>query len=216
VSSDDNKDSAPPTGGPDGAAGERRGPNLLIMVPVIAFVALAIVFALSLKTSDPSRLPSALIGKAAPDVGFAALEGLTGAAGTVPGITPALLKSGDVTVVNFWASWCVPCVQEHPLLVELAQRANVKIVGVNYKDPPPGGLRFLGRYGNPYAAIGTDPAGRGAIEWGVYGMPETFILSGDGVIAYKHVGPISRESLDGKIIPMIENLRSAAGSKPAS
>ena len=98
------------------------------------------------------------------------------------------------------------------LLVELGQRTGVRIVGVNYKDPPPGGLRFLGRYGNPYAAVGTDPAGRGAIEWGVYGMPETFILAGDGRIAFKHVGPISRESLDAKIIPEIEKLRGTAGS----
>jgi len=207
----------PKTGKPDqsdGAEGAtaRRGPNLLIALPVILFVALAIVFGLSLKSSDPSRLPSALIGKPAPAVDFAALEGIQTDGKPVPGITSASLRAGEVTVVNFWASWCVPCVQEHPLLVELAQRAGVRIVGVNYKDPPPGGLRFLGRYGNPYAAVGTDPAGRGAIEWGVYGMPETFILAGDGRITYKHVGPISRESLDAKIIPEIEKLRGNAGS----
>lgn len=212
MSSDNTNDKTSGSADRAGREASRRGPSLLVMLPVIAFVALAIVFALSLKTSDPSRLPSALIGKSAPSVDFTALDGLTGKAGAVPGITAQSLKSGDVTVVNFWASWCVPCVQEHPLLVELAARSGVKIFGVNYKDPPPGGLRFLGRYGNPYAAVGTDPSGRGAIEWGVYGMPETFVLDGDGVIAYKHVGPISRDSLNEKIVPVIERLRKASGS----
>jgi cytochrome c biogenesis protein CcmG/thiol:disulfide interchange protein DsbE len=212
VTSDQSKsEKAAPSGEAEGATA-RRGPNLLIALPVILFVALAIVFGLSLKSGDPSRLPSALIGKPAPAVDFAPLEGLQAEGKAVPGITSASLRAGEVTVVNFWASWCGPCVQEHPLLVELGQRTGVRIVGVNYKDPPPGGLRFLGRYGNPYAAVGTDPAGRGAIEWGVYGMPETFILAGDGRITFKHVGPISRESLDAKIIPEIEKLRGNAGS----
>jgi cytochrome c biogenesis protein CcmG/thiol:disulfide interchange protein DsbE len=212
VTSDQQKTGKPDqSGGAEGATA-RRGPNLLITLPVILFVALAIIFGLSLKSGDPSRLPSALIGKPAPAVDFGPLESLQADGKVVPGITSASLRAGEVTVVNFWASWCVPCVQEHPLLVELAQRTGVRIVGVNYKDPPPGGLRFLGRYGNPYAAVGTDPAGRGAIEWGVYGMPETFILAGDGRITFKHVGPISRESLDAKIIPEIEKLRGNAGS----
>ena len=214
---DTNDDKRGAGGAGDGAAsgkkgGARGGPSLLIMLPVIAFAALAIIFALSLKSGDPSRLPSALIGKPAPTVDFAPLEGLRQDGVAVPGIAAASLKSGEVTVVNFWASWCGPCVQEHPLLVELGQRTGVRIVGVNYKDPPPGGLRFLGRYGNPYAAVGVDPSGRGAIEWGVYGMPETFVLGGDGHIRYKHVGPISRESLEGKVIPVIEELRAAGGS----
>jgi cytochrome c biogenesis protein CcmG/thiol:disulfide interchange protein DsbE len=211
TSDQSNSEKAVQSGGAEGATA-RRGPNLLIALPIILFVALAIVFALSLKSGDPSRLPSALIGKPAPAVGFGPLEGLQANGKAVPGITAQSLRAGEVTVVNFWASWCVPCVQEHPLLVELAQRTGVRIVGVNYKDSPPGGLRFLGRYGNPYAAVGTDPAGRGAIEWGVYGMPETFILAGDGRIAFKHVGPISRESLEAKIIPEIEKLRGTAGS----
>jgi cytochrome c biogenesis protein CcmG/thiol:disulfide interchange protein DsbE len=212
VSSDQTNNVAPEETGANSSGGVRRGPNLLIMLPVIAFVALAIVFALSLKSSDPSRLPSALLGKPAPEVDFSALEGLQSDGQAVPGVTAQSLKAGEVTVVNFWASWCVPCVQEHPLLVELGQRTGVKIVGVNYKDPPPGGLRFLGRYGNPFAAVGTDPSGRGAIEWGVYGMPETFVLDGNGVIAYKHVGPIDQKGLHEKIVPVIEKLQRAAGS----
>lgn len=184
----------------------RRGLRLIVVVPVILFVGLAIVFAFSLKSADPSRLPSALLGKPVPEFDFAALEGLMRDGSPVPGVAARDLANGEVTVVNFWASWCVPCVQEHPLLVELAQRG-VKIVGINYKDPAPGGRRFLGRYGNPFEAVGTDPTGRGAIEWGVYGMPETFVVGKDGRIAYKHVGPLTAELLVGKILPAVEQAR---------
>jgi cytochrome c biogenesis protein CcmG/thiol:disulfide interchange protein DsbE len=174
-------------------------------VPVLLFAALAIVFGFSLTSGDPTKLPSALIGKPVPNVDFAPLEGLQAAQGKeLAGIRAADLSDGQVTVVNFWASWCVPCVQEHPVLVELAKRADVRIFGVNYKDPPPAGRRFLGRYGNPFAAVGADPVGRGAIEWGVYGMPETFVIDKTGRIAYKHVGPISMEALESKLLPAIK------------
>ena len=181
----------------------RRGSNPIVVIPVILFAALAIVFGFSLKTSDPSKLPSALIGKPAPAFDFPPMAELKHKGQPVPGMATADLNGGEVTVVNFWASWCVPCVQEHPLLVELGKRG-VKIVGINYKDPPPGGLRFLGRYGNPYAAVGTDAAGRGAIEWGVYGMPETFVIDKKGQIAYKHVGPLTPQSLTEKVLPAIK------------
>ena len=105
--------------------------------------------------------------------------------------------------MNFWASWCVPCVQEHPLLVALKERTGVRLYGVNYKDQAAAARRFLGRYGNPFAAVGVDGNGRAAIEWGVYGMPETFVVDGKGRIAYKHVGPISEQTLETKIIPAI-------------
>ena len=114
-----------------------------------------------------------------------------------------------MTVVNFWASWCVPCVQEVPLLMHLARQLGIKVVGINYKDPAPGGRRFLGRYGNPYAAVGTDADGRGAIEWGVYGMPETFVIDGKGRIAFKHVGEITEQALVDKLLPAIEAARQA-------
>jgi len=195
----------------EGRDGQRRGPRLIVMVPVIVFVALAIVFALSLRSGDPTKLPSALIGKPVPAVDFPPMEGLKTEGQALPGVSAQSLASGEVTVVNFWASWCVPCVQEHPLLVELGKRTGVKIVGINYKDPPPGGRRFLGRYGNPFAAVGTDAAGRGAIDWGVYGMPETFVVGKDGRIAYKHVGLITPESLMEKVIPAIEAARSPRG-----
>ena len=158
-------------------------------------------------TGDPSRLPSALIGKQVPTMTLPALEGLTDGTRTVPGFDSAELAKGEVSVVNFWASWCAPCVQEHPLLVALKQRAGVPIYGVNYKDQAAAARRFLGRYGNPFAAVGTDTNGRAAIEWGVYGMPETFIVNGKGEIVYKHVGPISPETLEEKLIPAIEAAR---------
>jgi cytochrome c biogenesis protein CcmG, thiol:disulfide interchange protein DsbE len=110
-------------------------------------------------------------------------------------------------VVNFWASWCAPCVQEHPLLIELKRRTGVRLYGINYKDQTAAARRFLGRYGNPFKAVGVDSDGRAAIEWGVYGMPETFVVNGEGRIVYKHVGPISPEALETKLIPAIAAAR---------
>ncbi len=175
--------------------------------PLGIFCVLALIFAYGLTTGDPSRLPSALIGKRVPTMTLPALEALTDGTRVVPGFDSADLAKGEVSVVNFWASWCVPCVQEHPLLVALKQRAGVPIYGVNYKDQAAAARRFLGRYGNPFVAVGTDANGRAAIEWGVYGMPETFIVNGKGEIVYKHVGPISPETLEEKLIPAIQAAR---------
>jgi cytochrome c biogenesis protein CcmG/thiol:disulfide interchange protein DsbE len=140
------------------------------------------------------------------------LEGLRENGAEVPGFSTAELKRGEVTAVNFFASWCAPCVQEHPLLMALKQDTGLRIYGVNYKDPSPGGRRFIGRYGNPYAAVGVDADGRAAIEWGVYGMPETFIVDGEGRIVWKHVGPITPEALQSQILPAVR----AAGGKAAA
>jgi cytochrome c biogenesis protein CcmG/thiol:disulfide interchange protein DsbE len=167
------------------------------------------LFAFALTSGDPSKLPSALIGKPVPQTEFPALEGLQNANAPVPGFTSAELGHGKVSVVNFWASWCGPCVEEQPLLIELASRADVDLYGINYKDQTTSARRFLGRYGNPFKAVGTDANGRGAIEWGVYGMPETFVVNGNGTIAYKHVGPISKESLEAKLLPAIEAAKAA-------
>lgn len=184
---------------PQPTPGRRR----LVLWPLLIFAALAGVFAFALVSGDPSKLPSALIGKPAPTVELLPLAGLVDGTRAVPGFATRDLADGKVTVVNFWASWCVPCVQEHPLLVALQQREGVRIFGVNYKDQTADARRFLGRYGNPFAAVGVDAAGRAAIEWGVYGMPETFIVDGTGRIAYKHVGPISPDALETTIIPAI-------------
>ena len=175
-----------------------------VIVPVIVFAALVAVFGFALTTGDPSKLPSALIGKPAPATEFPPLAGLTEGTRPVPGFTSAVLADGNVSVVNFWASWCVPCAEEQSLLVALKEKTKVPIFGVNYKDQPASARRFLGRYGNPFVAVGTDDNGRGAIEWGVYGMPETFVVNGKGEIVFKHVGPVSPESLMTKLIPAIE------------
>jgi cytochrome c biogenesis protein CcmG, thiol:disulfide interchange protein DsbE len=181
-------------------AGGRARP---LLWPLAIFTVLAIVFALALRSGDPSKLPSALIGKRAPAIDLQPLEGLTDAGRPVDGFASADLAKGQVSVVNFWASWCGPCVQEHPLLMALKNESGVRVYGVNYKDQPAAARRFLGRYGNPYSAVGVDGNGRAAIDWGVYGMPETFVVNGRGEIVYKHVGPIGPEALETRLKPAI-------------
>ena len=181
----------------------RGGRSRALVWPLAIFAVLAIMFAFALRTGDPSKLPSALIGKTAPAIELAGPGGPDRGGRPVGGFASADLAKGQVSVVNFWASWCVPCVQEHPLLVALKERTGVRVYGVNYKDQAAAARRFLGRYGNPFFAVGVDGNGRAAIEWGVYGMPETFIVNGKGEIVYKHVGPITPETLETKIIPAI-------------
>jgi cytochrome c biogenesis protein CcmG, thiol:disulfide interchange protein DsbE len=172
----------------DAAAGAGRR-WWLVWLPLAIFAALAALFVFRLGAGDPSRLPSALIGKPAPMLSLPPLEGLAEQGAPVPGLDPALFKD-RVTIVNVWASWCAPCRDEHPFLVRLAADKRVSMVGINYKDGPDNARRFLARFGNPFAAVGVDAGGRAAIEWGVYGVPETFIVGRDGRIAYKHIGPI--------------------------
>jgi len=190
---------------PEAAAPKRR--MAFALLPVAVFAVMAVVFAFALRTGDPSKLPSTLIGKPAPALTLPPLEGLADASKPVPGIAPDDLKRGAPVVVNFWASWCAPCVAEHPLLIILGEKANVPIYGVNYKDQTAGARRFLGRYGNPFAAVGVDANGRAAIEWGVYGMPETFVLDGQGRIVYKHVGALTQDVIDKIILPAIDKAR---------
>jgi len=188
--------------------GDRRGRRIpLAVIPLAIFGAMALLFAFALGKGDPSRLPSALIGKPAPALTLAAVEGLGDGVRPIPGLAPGDLAKGDVVVVNFWASWCPPCIDEHPLLVELKERTGVRMIGINHKDTAAGARRFLGRYGNPFAIVGSDSDGRAAIEWGVYGMPETFVVDGAGRVVHKHVGPVTRESLAQRIIPAIEAAR---------
>ncbi|HST94696.1 MAG TPA: DsbE family thiol:disulfide interchange protein [Microvirga sp.] len=167
--------------------------RLLFLLPVAVFVVLAGLFLVRLGGDDPSRLPSALIDKPAPAFTLPPLEGLTAGGRPVPGLSHEDLK-GKVTVVNVWASWCAPCRQEHPLLVELARDPSVRVVGINQKDDPDNARRFLGSLGNPYAAVGTDRNGRVSIDWGVYGVPETFIVGPDGTIRHKHIGALTPEN----------------------
>ena len=180
----------------------------MVFAPVVVFAALVGMFAFALQKGDPSRLPSALIGKSAPRLPLPPVEELSDAGRPVPGIDAAALASGKPIVVNFFASWCGPCVEEHPLLVGL-QRQGVTVLGVNYKDVAVNARRFLARYGNPYARVGADRDGRVAIEWGVYGMPETFVLDGRGTIVMKHVGPLTQEIVDGRLLPALRRAASA-------
>lgn len=178
-------------------------------MPVVIFAFLAVLFVIALNSGDPSKLPSVLIGKSAPETFLKPLEKLSDSGQPVPGIDVSLLAGPGVKVVNIWASWCGPCRVEHPYLMELAKRSEIKMVGINYKDKPSNARQFLGSHGNPYSFVGVDDNGRAAVNWGVYGVPETFVVDGKGVIRYKHVGPISAEALEQKIIPAITD---AAGS----
>jgi len=169
--------------------------SFLMALPLIAFAGLAALFWLRLGNGDPSRIPSALIGHPAPQTSLPPLTGLLSDGTQVPGLDPAIFK-GKVSVVNVWASWCVPCHDEAPLLTELAKDTRLQLVGINYKDAPDNARRFLGRYGNPFGAVGVDANGRAAIEWGVYGVPETFVVGREGTIVYKLVGPITPDNID--------------------
>jgi cytochrome c biogenesis protein CcmG, thiol:disulfide interchange protein DsbE len=160
--------------------------KLFVFVPLAIFLALAGIFLAQLLSGrDISTVPSALIGEQAPKTSLPALPGLD-----LPGLESADFK-GKVTLVNVWASWCAPCREEHPVLMALAEDKRFAIAGLNYKDRAENARRFLGDLGSPYAAIGVDDAGRTAIDWGVYGVPETFVVGRDGTIRYKHIGPIA-------------------------
>jgi cytochrome c biogenesis protein CcmG/thiol:disulfide interchange protein DsbE len=178
---------------PESTTPRRR--SWLVALPLIFFVALAGIFLARLHGGDPSKIPSALIGRPAPQTTLPQLEGLSAGGAPVPGLDPAVFK-GKVSVVNVWASWCVPCHEEAPLLTELGKDKRLQIVGINYKDAPDNARRFLGRYGNPFGIVGVDGNGRASIEWGVYGVPETFVVGRDGAIVYKMVGPVTPENFE--------------------
>jgi cytochrome c biogenesis protein CcmG/thiol:disulfide interchange protein DsbE len=169
--------------------------RLIVVVPLILFAGLTAIF---------------LIGHPVPQTALPPIAGLKRDGAGVPGIDPASFK-GAVTVVNVWASWCVPCHDEAPLLLELAQDQRLRVIGINYKDDADNARRFLGRYGNPFAAAGADQNGRAAIEWGVYGVPETFVIGRDARIAYQLVGPITPENFQSILVPQIDKAL-AAGS----
>jgi len=193
---------------PDAPSARRRFGAL---IPVAVFACLALLLGLALFWGDPDEVPSALIGKPVPAFALPPVDGLA----RVPGLASADLAAGAPTVVNVWASWCVPCRAEHPLLMQLAARGDVRLVGLNYKDAPDNARRFLGTLGNPFAAIGADRTGRVAIDWGVYGVPETFIVDGAGRIAFKHVGPLAPGDIEAVIVPALQRAR-AASAAPAN
>ena len=184
----------------DNAPARRR--NLLVLLPLGVFIALAALFLFRLYSGDPSRIPSALIGHPAPPTNLPPVEGLVRDGKPLPGVTNSTF-AGTVTLVNVWASWCVPCADEVPFLGQLSKDKRIQLVGINYKDAPDNARRFLNRYGNPFVATGADGNGRASIDWGVYGVPETFIVGRDGRIAFKLVGPIDANNLAKTLEPEI-------------
>ncbi|MEI9410972.1 DsbE family thiol:disulfide interchange protein [Mesorhizobium salmacidum] len=178
--------------------------RLLVFLPLLVFLGLAGLFLSQLLSGrDVSEVPSALIGLPAPQTNLPPLEG-----STLPGLDSKAF-AGKVTLVNVFASWCAPCREEHPVLLALAQDKRFVMAALNYKDRPENARRFLGDLGNPFQAIGVDEAGRTAIDWGVYGVPETFVIGKDGKIAYKHVGPLTAESAKELLLPQIDKALAA-------
>ncbi|MER8897512.1 DsbE family thiol:disulfide interchange protein [Mesorhizobium sp. M0676] len=180
--------------------------RLIVLLPLLVFLGLAGLFLSQLLSGrDEAAVPSALIGLPAPQTNLPALEG-----SNLPGLDSKAF-AGKVTLVNVFASWCAPCREEHPVLLQLSQDKRLVMAALNYKDQAQNARRFLGDLGNPFQAIGVDEAGRTAIDWGVYGVPETFVIGKDGKIAYKHVGPLTRESARDVLLPQIEKALAAPG-----
>ncbi|ESW66303.1 MULTISPECIES: DsbE family thiol:disulfide interchange protein [unclassified Mesorhizobium] len=180
--------------------------RLVVLLPLLVFLGLAGLFLSQLLSGrDEAAVPSALIGLPAPQTNLPALEG-----SNLPGLDSKAF-AGKVTLVNVFASWCAPCREEHPVLLQLSQDKRFVMAALNYKDQAQNARRFLGDLGNPFQAIGVDEAGRTAIDWGVYGVPETFVIGKDGKIAYKHVGPLTGESARDVLLPQIEKALAAPG-----
>lgn len=168
-------------------------------LPLAAFLVIAAAFAVGL-TLDPREIPSVLIGKPVPDFDLPPVRGRT------LGLASQDLR-GEVSLVNVWASWCVECRREHPLLMELERNGDVPVHGLNYKDRPEDAEDWLTRLGDPYTRTGADRDGRVAIDWGVYGVPETFVVGADGRIAHKHIGALTPDVLEKEILPLVRTLR---------
>jgi cytochrome c biogenesis protein CcmG/thiol:disulfide interchange protein DsbE len=186
----------------DQGAGTKRR-TILVLLPLVAFIGLAALFYIRLWAGDASRIPSALIGQPAPKTDLPPLAGLDRDGKAIPGLNSENFV-GQVTLVNVWASWCIPCADEVQYLDRLSRDKRFKLVGINYKDSPDNARRFLNRYGNPFVANGADQNGRTSIDWGVYGVPENFIIGKDGRIAYKLVGPVTPDNIDTVVRAEIE------------
>jgi cytochrome c biogenesis protein CcmG/thiol:disulfide interchange protein DsbE len=173
--------------------------HMRYLVPLAVFLVLTVFLAIGL-TLDPKEVPSPFIGKPAPEFTLPEVSDSTKT------LNPRALK-GQVFLLNVWASWCVSCRQEHSVLLELAKRNLVPLYGLNYKDERGSALRWLEQLGNPYIASGFDADGRVGIDWGVYGVPETFLIDRAGVVRYKHTGPLTRDVLETKLLPLIRQLQ---------
>ncbi|SON57675.1 Cytochrome c biogenesis protein CycY [Hartmannibacter diazotrophicus] len=200
--------SGPETAGE--SAKKSGGIKWIAFLPLLIFLGLAGFFLKQLFSGDPSELPSVLIGKEVPKFELPAVAGLASNGQPTPGLSSSELetaKYGDVVLLNVWASWCVPCRDEHPLLMELAKQPGFTLVGINYKDKPQNAADFLNGLGNPFKAVGSDESGRTGIDFGVYGVPETFVIDGTGHIRYKYIGPLSPEGIRDRLLPEIEKAR---------
>lgn len=188
--------------------GRRRlGLRIAIVAPLVVFLGLAALFLVRLdQGGDPSAVPSVLIGKPAPPTALPPIPGVDR-----PGLASADFATGRPVLVNVWASWCGPCREEHPLLLALAADPRLSIVGINYKDQADTARDFLLKLGNPYSRIGADQKGRTAIDWGVYGVPESFLLDGKGVIRMKFIGPLTEESIAQRLMPELERMTKGGG-----
>jgi cytochrome c biogenesis protein CcmG, thiol:disulfide interchange protein DsbE len=166
-----------------------------MLLPPLLFAGLAVLFYAGMGRDNPDALPSARAGGPAPALTVTAMPG-------APLLTPDLLAAPGVKVVNFWASWCAPCRAEHPRLAELAAMG-IPVHGVNYKDTPPQAQSFLADLGNPYAALGADATGRTGLDWGLYGVPETFVIDGNGTVVLRFAGPITKAEMERTLLPAI-------------
>ncbi len=176
--------------------------RLAVLLPVMVFVALAVLLGWGL-TRNASDIPSALINKPVPEFSLPPVQGRT------LGLSSGDLR-GEVSLVNVFASWCLACREEHPVFMQLAKSGTVPLHGLNYKDQPDDAARWLDTDGDPYTRTGADLTGRVAIDWGVYGVPETFVVSADGRIVYKHIGAVTDEALEKTILPLVARLRAEA------
>ena len=189
---------AEPTGRQADASRQRRS-RLVLLLPLVVFFGLVLAFAVRLDR-DPSKIPSALIGKSVPVFSLPPVKGRE------LGLSNTDLN-GEVSLVNVLATWCVACREEHGLLMQLKAGRAMPVHGLNYKDEPDNAARWLNSMGDPYTRTGADRDGRVAIDWGVYGVPETFVVSRDGRIAYKHIGPLTAKDLEGTVLPLVRKLQ---------
>lgn len=191
---------------------ERGRRKLIALLPLILFGGLALLFLFRLDDAgNNTKLPSALIDKPVPTFTLPPVEGLLRDGQQVPGLSSDDLKGNGVVVVNVWASWCVPCRAEHPFMMDLAKDSRFRLVGINYKDKPENARRFLGDLGNPFAAAGSDQNGRVGIDWGVYGVPETYIVDDTGTIRFKYVGPLTDDIPAKVFYPALEKVLAGTG-----
>ncbi|MBE0624129.1 MAG: DsbE family thiol:disulfide interchange protein [Burkholderiales bacterium] len=183
----------------DSALTPSRGSRLTGYIPLLVFAVMAVFLGIGL-TMNPRDIPSPLIGKPVPEFSLPPVKG-----GTL-GLASADLR-GEVSIVNVFASWCVACREEHPILMGIKEKGLVPLHGINYKDKPDDARAWLDEMGDPYTRIGADIAGKVAIDWGVYGVPETFVIDREGRIAYKQIGAVTPEILRDKIMPLVRELQ---------